>query len=72
MKPILTIKKFINIEEFIPLSENYIIEDYIDLEEDGYFISYLPAPPFFERQGGGRRGLSLSKGGGIYYISVIL
>ena len=45
MKPILTIKKFINIEEFIPLSENYIIEDYIDLEEDGYFISYLPAPP---------------------------
>ena len=41
MKPILSIQKFISKEEFKILTEKYLIEDYLDLGEYGYFVSYI-------------------------------
>ena len=41
MQPILSIQKFISKEEFKILTEKYLIEDYLDLDEYGYFITYI-------------------------------
>ena len=41
MKPILSIQKFIGKEEFKFLTEKYLIEDYLDLGDHGYFVSYI-------------------------------
>lgn len=41
MRPILSIQKFISKEEFKIFTEKYLIEDYLDLGDVGYFVSYI-------------------------------
>lgn len=41
MKPILSTQKFINKEDLNKITEKYQLEDFIDLEESGYFITFF-------------------------------